>query len=133
MKIRRARPSRRGRIEIIPMIDVMFFLLATYLLASLSMQKLDALSIALPDGHAAPLQNAAPLTLRIDRQDRIAVGGRAVALSEVGDAVKKQLHADGKLIVAADDKATQGTVTRAMLAAQNAGARALMIVIRHDG
>ena len=40
MKLRRARSSRRGRIEIIPMIDVMFFLLATFMLASLTMQNL---------------------------------------------------------------------------------------------
>ena len=133
MKLKRARRSRRGRIEIIPMIDVMFFLLATYLLASLSMQRLDALPIALPDGKTAPLPSAAPLTLSIDRQDHIEVGGHAVALADVGNAVRQQLHGDRKVIVAADDKATQGTVTRAMLAAQNAGARALLIVIRHEG
>ena len=34
MKLRKARRRRRGRIEIIPMIDVMFFLLATFMLAS---------------------------------------------------------------------------------------------------
>jgi biopolymer transport protein ExbD len=34
MKLRRSRQPKRGRIEIIPMIDVMFFLLATFMLAS---------------------------------------------------------------------------------------------------
>jgi hypothetical protein len=34
----KGRGYRRGRIEIIPMIDVMFFLLATFMLASLSMR-----------------------------------------------------------------------------------------------
>ena len=38
MKIQRSRSYRHGRIEIIPMIDVMFFLLVTFMLASLSMQ-----------------------------------------------------------------------------------------------
>jgi biopolymer transport protein ExbD len=38
MKLRRSRSYRRGCIEIIPMIDVMFFLLVTFMLASLSMQ-----------------------------------------------------------------------------------------------
>jgi biopolymer transport protein ExbD len=36
MKLRKSREIRKGRIEIIPMIDVMFFLLATFMLASLS-------------------------------------------------------------------------------------------------
>ena len=48
MRLRRARGAPRGRIEIIPMIDVMFFLLVTFMLASLSMQHLHALAVALP-------------------------------------------------------------------------------------
>ena len=34
MKLRKARVFHKGRIEIIPMIDVMFFLLATFMLLS---------------------------------------------------------------------------------------------------
>jgi biopolymer transport protein ExbD len=132
MKLRRARRSRRGRIEIIPMIDVMFFLLASYLLASLTMQRLDSLSIALPDGKAAPLVDTRPLTLSIEKDDHLLVAGQAVTLAQVAAAVQAKLHPDGKLIVAADDKATQGAVTRAMLEARRAGARELLIVIRHE-
>lgn len=43
MKLRRSRQS----IEIIPMIDVMFFLLATFMLASLSLQNLHTLPVSL--------------------------------------------------------------------------------------
>ena len=57
MKLRKSRQHRRGRIEIIPMIDVMFFLLVTFMLASLSMQNLHSLAVNLPQGtgrsHAA--------------------------------------------------------------------------------
>ena len=48
MKLRARRQRRRGRIEIIPMIDVMFFLLVTFMLASLSMQSLNSLRVDLP-------------------------------------------------------------------------------------
>ena len=41
---RRARGYRRGRIEIIPIIDVMFFLLVTFMLASLAMQSLNSVT-----------------------------------------------------------------------------------------
>jgi len=50
MKIQRARHFRHGRIEIIPMIDVMFFLLVTFMLASLSMQSLNSITVNLPQG-----------------------------------------------------------------------------------
>jgi biopolymer transport protein ExbD len=48
MKLKRSRSYRRGRIEIIPMIDVMFFLLVTFMLASLSMHSLNLLRVDLP-------------------------------------------------------------------------------------
>ena len=52
MKLRKSRTYRKGRIEIIPMIDVMFFLLVTFMLSSLSMQNLDSLQVNLPQGEA---------------------------------------------------------------------------------
>ena len=52
MKLRKSRQPRRGRIEIIPMIDVMFFLLVTFMLASRSIQSLHSLPGNLPRGQA---------------------------------------------------------------------------------
>ncbi|NNM80268.1 MAG: biopolymer transporter ExbD, partial [Gallionella sp.] len=71
MKLRKSREYKRGRIEIIPMIDVMFFLLATFMLASLSMQNLHSLPVDLPQGHASPIQAKTPVTLTITRDSRI--------------------------------------------------------------
>ena len=53
MKLRKGRGYRRGRIEIIPMIDVMFFLLVTFMLASLSMQSLNSITVNLPQRRRA--------------------------------------------------------------------------------
>ncbi len=86
----------------------------------------------MPDGKAAPLEDTRPLTLTIEKDDHLLVAGQAVTLAQVAAAVHAKLHADGKLIVAADDKATQGAVTRAMLEARHGGARELLIVIRHE-
>ncbi len=47
----------RPRLEIIPFIDVMFFLLATFMIVSLSMTKNEAISIRLPQGTTAVVQN----------------------------------------------------------------------------
>ena len=40
--------SRKARIEIIPLIDVVFFLLATFVLFTLSLDKIGSISIPLP-------------------------------------------------------------------------------------
>jgi biopolymer transport protein ExbD len=41
-------PTRKARIEIIPLIDVIFFLLATFVLFTLSLQKIKMIEVPLP-------------------------------------------------------------------------------------
>src|SRR2546422_2008419 len=48
MKIGSPFPHKKARIEIIPLIDIMFFLLASFLLASLSMLRLQSVKMDLP-------------------------------------------------------------------------------------
>ena len=63
MKLRSSRTRKKGRIEIIPMIDVMFFLLATFMLASLSLQKLHSVAVNLPKGTASLLTSTRPVVV----------------------------------------------------------------------
>lgn len=132
MKLRRSRASKRGRIEIIPMIDVMFFLLATFMLASLAMQRLDAVKLDLPQGTAQPLAEQQPLTLSVNRSGEIQVNRRAVKLSEIADAIKRQLPSDGNVVVAADAGAPNGLVVQAMLQARQGGAGHFLIAVQRD-
>ncbi|HWB03209.1 MAG TPA: biopolymer transporter ExbD [Verrucomicrobiales bacterium] len=48
MKLRSPLPQRKTRLEIIPLIDIMFFLLASFMLVSLSMAKLRTIKVDLP-------------------------------------------------------------------------------------
>ena len=73
MKLQRSRSYRHGRIEIIPMIDVMFFLLVTFMLASLSMQSLNSITVNLPQGNAENLQHKEPVTLTITKDSQLLV------------------------------------------------------------
>ena len=45
---------RKARIEIIPLIDVIFFLLATFVLFTLSLNKIQSIPVDLPQATAAP-------------------------------------------------------------------------------
>lgn len=45
--------SKRARIEIIPLIDIIFFLLATFIMVSLSMTKNQGVQVALPTAASA--------------------------------------------------------------------------------
>src|SRR5262247_2852532 len=46
-------PGKRARIEIIPLIDIIFFLLATFVMVSLSMTKNQGVNVALPTASTA--------------------------------------------------------------------------------
>jgi biopolymer transport protein ExbD len=48
MKIVSPLPRRRGRIEIIPLIDIMFFLLAAFMVVSINKIKVNSLKVSLP-------------------------------------------------------------------------------------
>ncbi len=133
MKLRRSRTFRRGRIEIIPMIDVMFFLLATFMLASLSMQNLHSLPVNLPRGQAQPMQTASPVTLTITGGDRIYLNHTPVTLDTLAARLKPMLGKDDPaVIVAADRKAENGTVVEAMLQARHAGASRFLIAVERQ-
>ena len=132
MKLRKSRTYRKGRIEIIPMIDVMFFLLVTFMLTSLSMQNLDSLQVNLPQGEAEKLSVDAPVTLTLTGERKIFINRTPVTLETLATTLRPLLnHSQQSLVVSADDEAPQGMVVQAMLQARSAGAQHFLIAIKH--
>ncbi len=68
MKIRSPIRRKKARLEIIPLIDIMFFLLASFMMVSLQMQKVRTLKASLPTATLAT-SSAKPdiINLRVDR------------------------------------------------------------------
>jgi biopolymer transport protein ExbD len=134
MKLRRSRSYRRGRIEIIPMIDVMFFLLVTFMLASLSMQSLNSIRVNLPQGDAPNLQHKEPVTLTITRDSHIFLDKTPVTLETMAFTLKAMLRQAGDpgVVVNADGAAPEGAVVRAMLQARRAGVEHFLIAVRRE-
>jgi biopolymer transport protein ExbD len=133
VKLRALRQRRRGRIEIIPMIDVMFFLLATFMLASLSLQNLNSLAVNLPRGQAPPLQAARPVTLTVTREGAVLINQTAVTLDTLPAILGPLLGPPGtNVIVAADSAAPSGIVMRAMLKARQAGAEHFLFAVARE-
>ena len=59
MKIRTPIPEKKSRLEIIPLIDIMFFLLASFMMISLQMQIVRTRQGKSADGHARDFQHQA--------------------------------------------------------------------------
>jgi len=133
MRLRKSRKRRRGRIEIIPMIDVMFFLLATFMLASLSLQNLHSLPVDLPRGQTTPLQVRSPITLTVTRDGDILINEIGVTLASLAATLRPLLDGpDAKVIVSADAAAPNGIVVQSMLRAREAGAEHFLFAVKRE-
>src|ERR1700745_1637702 len=84
MKIHSPIPRRRTRLEIIPLIDIMFFLLASFMMVSLQMQKVRTLKASLPTATLAT-STVKPdmVTLTVDRNGQVAVDSKTVAFPDL--------------------------------------------------
>jgi biopolymer transport protein ExbD len=133
VKLRRGRAYRRGRIEIIPMIDVMFFLLVTFMLASLSMQSLNSITVNLPQGDAPNLEHKEPVTLTITKDSKIFLDKTPTTLATMAFALKAMLtDHDPGVVVNADSAAPEGIVVEAMLQARRAGVNHFLIAVKRQ-
>ena len=127
------RRPRRRRIEFIPMIDVMFFLLATFMLASLSLQNLHSLAVDLPSGRAVELQADKPVTLTVTRDGAILINETGVTLDTLPSTLQKLLNGpEQKIVVNADTAAPNGVVVQAMLRARDAGAEHFLFAVKRE-
>ncbi len=115
------------------MIDVMFFLLATFMLASLVMQNLNSLPVNLPKGKAERSSISNLVTLTISRTAGISINRIPVTLGTLANVLKPLLRNPSQpVIVSADKAAPDGVVVQAMLRARAAGVQHFLIVVRRE-
>src|SRR6202041_3067796 len=132
LKNQRARHFRHGRIEIIPMIDVMFFLLVTFMLAPLSMQTLNSIAVNLPKGNAESMEHQEPITLTVTHDSKIFVDKTPPTLEQLAFVLKPMLKTnDLGVVVNADTDAPEGAVVEAMIEARRAGVEKFLIAVKH--
>ena len=117
MKVPFDSPARRPRIEIIPLIDVIFFLLASFLMVSLSMVKNQGIPVRLPVAATGkPNLADALVTVTVSRQGAFSLNKQAMGL----EALRRQLQAlqrgdpDLKVILQGDAGSNFGDVVKAL-------------------
>jgi len=116
--------EEEARIEIVPLIDIMFFLLASMMLVSLGAVRLKLLKADLPIAVAGnPAKSEPPVTLSVSREGYMALDGRPLAEAEALDALKKLAAAkpDLRLVLAADKDARHEQVLHALDYVRGAG------------
>jgi biopolymer transport protein ExbD len=115
MRIQRRNP-KKARIEIIPMIDTIFFLLVFFMISTLSMAQYRGMPVNLPkaaSGQQAPAESAA---ITIDKESRIFLNKEEVDQSALGDLLRQHLEQNSDLLVVinADNGVEHGRVVEVM-------------------
>lgn len=131
----RQRTVKRARIEIIPMIDVIFFLLVFFMVSSLAMTKINSMPVALPKTSSSPEALRQEVILTIKRDGSIFVNKTPVTLQMVGTQLAYDMHdrPQDVVVVNADEGADYGLVVRVMDRARRIGVRKFALATEVEG
>jgi biopolymer transport protein ExbD len=130
-------PHKRGRIEIIPLIDIMFFLLAAFMVVSISKIKVDSLKIALP--------TEVPAAERETKEDFVSISMNTVGQVQIdkqpvaskADLIERlaEMYAannDQKILISADRETHHGDVMALLSRIRQAGFQRVAFAIKGD-
>jgi biopolymer transport protein ExbD len=112
-----------ARIEIIPLIDIMFFLLASFMMVSLSMTQLNRVPINLPEASTGvPDSKAPPYQIAIDPNGVITWDAEIVTLSEITARLQKEAApSETRVLISADAESRHKNVLDVLNAIRTAG------------
>src|SRR5690606_26059769 len=110
-RIRRTSPE--PRMEMTPLLDVVFLLLTFFVFALLLMVRADVLNVSLPRlGAATPATGVDTITITIDEAGAAYIDGVAVDVEGIADQVAERLaeRPDARLLIAVDTRSRSATL-----------------------
>jgi biopolymer transport protein ExbD len=128
--------ENEARIEIIPLIDIMFFLLASFMLISLSMVQLKTIKVELPPAaSSAPDAGKNLVTISVNESGMAFLEGNPVGNNELALrlASARQTNPAVRVLVRGDRLARHGDVVRVLDVVESAGIANAGIEIRQMG
>jgi biopolymer transport protein ExbD len=117
MRIGSPVPHKKARIEIIPLIDIMFFLLASFMLASLTMIRMQAIKMKLPTATAATKTDTIKMiNVAVDAQGEIMVENKKISLVQFRDYLTKKHTQDtnSPVYISGDKDCRHGDIIRVL-------------------
>jgi biopolymer transport protein ExbD len=124
MKIRQ-KVQKKARIEIIPMIDVIFFLLVFFMVESLATTKINSLPVSLPKTSSSPEAIKQDVILTIKTDGSIYLNKTSVTLDTLGSQLSYEMHdhPQDTVVVNGDQGANYGIIVQVMDVARKIGVR----------
>jgi len=134
MKIRSPLARRRTRLEIIPLIDIMFFLLASFMMVSLQMQKVRTLKASLPTATLATSSNKPDLIrLKVDG-GQVSVDDKFLTFPELSDllAERRRTNATVPVYLSGSRDTTHGEMVYVLDFVKRAGIERVAFAVKAD-
>lgn len=130
--------KKKARIEIIPLIDVIFFLLATFVLFTLSLNKIQSVPVNLPVASPTASSSKADedtVTLQVSDQGTCYWNKELININEIGPRLQqyKTQVPEPRVLIAGDDKAKFGITVRALDEVRKAGIQQVSVETRVRG
>lgn len=126
---------KKARIEIIPLIDVIFFLLATFVLFTLSLNRIQSVPVDLPV--AAPPSSTPPspndnVTIQVSGEGAIFWNKELIDMAEVPSrlAFFKTQTEDPRILIAGDERARFGVTVAVLDEVRKAGIQKFSVETR---
>ena len=133
MKIRTPIPEKKSRLEIIPLIDIMFFLLASFMMISLQMQIVRTVKANFPTATLATSSTKPDtVNLLVNRDGQVSVDQKMISFTKLNSLLTNRYSANTNLpvyITGAQDT-THGSVVYVLDLVRRAGISHVAIAVQ---
>lgn len=132
MKMGSPLPHRKARIEIIPLIDIMFFLLAAFMMVSLSMIHMQAIKVNLPTATKAnPETKPDIVNIAVDKKGDIYLEKSPIKPNDLVVELLKKYRANTNIpvYISGDRDASHGSVINVLDLVRKAGIQKVAFAI----
>lgn len=116
MKLRSTRYQREPRLMIIPMIDIIFFLLVFFMLNTLYMVEQKVFPVQLPKAQNAESQPVNQVNITVSKNGEVWIHEKKIPLTDFRPMVQQELkkHPESIFIIRADRMVPHGQVVEVM-------------------
>ena len=124
--------NRRARIEIVPLIDVVFLLLVFFIYAMLSMTVYRGVRVSLPSG-VGMTEDLKIVVINVSADNSISIDGRGLSLVDaVAEAARLAGDSEKPVLVSGDRFADLGTAVELLSNLRDANVRSVSFQVKRE-
>jgi biopolymer transport protein ExbD len=135
MRLQKKGNFKKARIEIIPMIDTIFFLLVFFMISTLSMSRFTGVQVNLPKAASGSQPPTETVVISLTMDNQLFFNKTQIPVDSLRESLITELAKNSELLVVinADDGVEHGKVVEIMDQTRQTGATKLSIAVKPKG